>query len=318
MRHLTDCRIAVLAAVACFLTTALQPTPARANSFPVPIIGFAGNWVSTETYEPGLVVRYQGSSYLSLRRSSHIAPSTNKLDWALLDAPGSAGPEGPAGPTGPSGLPGTPGVAGPTGPAGPSGAPGPAGPAGPSGPTGPRGPTGLIGTPGAAGVAGPQGLPGPRGNVGPIGPPGPRGPAETVTIRDANNVFVATSGGGAYARNVDGYALGLENAISTTGLAPLSVNSLTLFFHLVANCADPRLIQGPQLLFIVDATGYYTTIASFQAPLSVESFTTGQDASQPGTCINYTSADTFYDLGPVTTVDVAAWGLVPPFSMQVN
>ena len=77
MRHLTDCRIAVLAAVACFLTTALQPTPARANSFPVPIIGFAGNWVSSETYAPGLVVRYQGSSYLCLRRSSHIAPSTN-------------------------------------------------------------------------------------------------------------------------------------------------------------------------------------------------------------------------------------------------
>src|ERR1700722_3262463 len=167
MRHWIDHRIAMLAAVACSLTMALAATPARALSFEVPIIGFAGDWISTQSYAPGFVVRYKGASYLSLRRSSHTAPATSKLDWALLDAPGAAGPEGSAGPTGSTGPPGPAGAAGPTGSGGPNGARGPTGAAGAAGPTGPSGPSGAGGPSGTTGPAGPRGLPGPKGPVGP-------------------------------------------------------------------------------------------------------------------------------------------------------
>jgi Collagen triple helix repeat (20 copies) len=317
MRRLTDYRMTMLATLACLLSTALGPTPASANTFDVPIIGFAGDWISTETYEPGLVVRYKGASYLSLRRSNHIAPATNKLDWAPLDGPGAAGPEGSTGPTGPSGPPGPTGAAGPTGPAGPLGAPGSQGPAGPRGPTGPRGPNGLIGAPGATGSAGPQGPPGPRGAVGPAGPQGPSGPTETVTIRDANNVFVAVWVGSRYYRNINGAPLVLEGDVTPAGLPQVGPTGLN-FLHLAPDCAGPRLVLGPNLLFIVGTIGYYTTTASFQTIASTESFTAGQDLSQPGTCTEFVPPTASFEVGTATTLDTSAWGLVPPFTMKVN
>jgi Collagen triple helix repeat (20 copies) len=317
MRHLTDCRMAMLATLACLLATALTPTPASANTFEVPIIGFAGNWVSTETYAPGLVVRYKSASYLSLRRSSHIAPATNKLDWALLDGAGAAGPEGSTGPIGPSGPPGPTGAAGPTGPAGPLGAPGSQGSAGPRGPIGPRGPTGLIGAPGTTGSAGPQGPSGPKGPVGSAGPQGPQGPTETVTIRDANNVFVAVWAGARYYRNIDGAPLVMEGDVTPTGLPQFAPTSLN-FLHVAPGCAGPRLIMGPNQLFIVGTTGFYTTTASFQTVASTESFTAGQDLSQPGTCTEFLPPTASFQVGTATTLDTSAWGLVPPFTMKVN
>ena len=315
MRHWIDYRIAVLAAVACSLAVALEPTPARAHSFEVPISGFAGEWLSTQTYEPGIVVRYQGASYLSLRRSSHIAPVTSKLDWALLDAPGAAGAAGSAGPTGPAGPPGPAGAPGPTGSTGPIGGTGPTGAAGARGPTGPPGPTGTAGPPGTVGPAGPNGLQGPKGPVGPTGPQGPRGRADTITVRDANDVFVAAVAGGFF-RTVDGYSLGIQGQVTPAGL-PQNDPSVFSFYHLAPNCAGPRLIIGSNELFIFGNTGYYTTSATTQTVASREDFTSGQDITQPGTC-SPAGSSTSYDIGPITTVDIAAWGLVPPFSMQVN
>jgi Collagen triple helix repeat (20 copies) len=315
MRHWIDYRIAMLAVIACSLAMALAPTPARALSFEVPIIGFAGDWISTQSYEPGFVVRYKGASYLSLRRSSHTAPATSKLDWALLDAPGAAGTEGSAGPTGPTGPPGPAGAAGPTGSGGPIGATGPTGPPGAPGPAGPSGPSGAVGPPGTTGPAGPSGLPGPKGPVGPTGPPGPRGLTETITIRDANNVFVAATAGDNFYRNVDGETLLIEGSVTPAGL-PQDGYPNFAFYHLAPNCAGPRLIIGPNTLVIFGDTGYYSTSATLQGPASQETFTSGQDVSQPGTCGSI--SNTFYDIGPITTIDIAAWGLVPPFFMQVD
>src|SRR4051794_2922517 len=113
MRHSAGYRIGAKIVLALLYTFCCSfPALARAATPPVlvPILSFAGNWVSTETYRAGIVVRYHGQTYLSLRRSRYVPPSTNTSDWAVLDSRGARGPVGPQG------------VAGPPGPAGPQGA----------------------------------------------------------------------------------------------------------------------------------------------------------------------------------------------------
>lgn len=316
MRHLVSCWIAACVATACL--GCLSSRAARAEERPtlIPIIAFEGNWVATERYIPGIVVRYHGATYLSLERSYYTAPPTNKHAWVLLDSPGAAGSEGPVGPAGAAGPAGPEGAAGAVGPAG---SVGPQGPAGAAGAAGPNGPQGVAGPRGATGAAGPDGTTGATGPVGPTGPAGPVGPAGitgTLTIRDANSVLVAVPVDGGYAREVDGQGLGIQAALTTTGLGQTPASSFN-FYHLAANCTGPRLVIGPGALLIWGNTGYYTTAqaASMQTPLSVESFTAGQDASQPGLCgtVNYS-----IEVGPVSTVDISSWGLTPPFQWTLN
>jgi hypothetical protein len=149
-----------------------------------------------------------------------------------------------------------------------------------------------------------------------MGSAGPAGVTGTLTIRDANSVLVAVPVDGGYAREVNGQGLGFETNITTAGLGQSPSYSFT-FYHLAAHCAGPRLVQGPGGLLIWGNTGYYTTTqaASLQTPLSVETFTTGQDPSQPGQCgtVNYS-----VEIGPVYTVDVSSWGLTPPFQWTLN
>jgi hypothetical protein len=109
---------------------------------------FQGAWSATTSYAAGAVVTYNNASYFALTSSLGATPSSNKTDWAILDAPGAPGPQGPAGPKGATGA---------TGPAGPKGATGATGPAGPKGATGATGPAGPKGATGATGPAGPQG-----------------------------------------------------------------------------------------------------------------------------------------------------------------
>src|SRR6185312_11001401 len=80
MRHSSGGRIGAWVAMSLLYTVVdTLPTPARAGTAPtlVPIVSLAGNWVSTATYSRGIVVRYRGQTYLSLRRSRDVAPSTN-------------------------------------------------------------------------------------------------------------------------------------------------------------------------------------------------------------------------------------------------
>lgn len=313
MRHLAGYWIVAL------IATAWSVNAARAEERPelTPIIGFAGNWVATERYEPGLVVRYKGATYLSLRRSHSVAPSTNQLDWVLLDSPGAAGPTGPAGPAGPAGAAGPQGAAGGAGPMGLVGPPGPTGAAGAQGPRGPQGPSGPKGATGAAGASGPIGPTGATGPAGPIGPVGPAGVSGTITIRDANSVLVAVPSGMGFERYVNGLTLVLETDLGVAGIGTTAITSFT-FYHMEANCAGPRLIQGPNLLFVEGTTGYYTTSAETtqEAPLSMETFTAGQDVSTPGQCSSL--LNNYFELGPITTIDISSWNITPPLGQYVE
>ena len=129
-------------------------------------------------------------------------------------------------------------------------------------------------------------------------------------------MLVAVPQNGSFMREVDGQALTLETSPTPTSLGQSTPGAFVLY-HLAANCAGPRYVQGPNELFIWGTTGYYTTTqaASLQSPSSAETFTTGQDASQPGQCapINYS-----IQIGPVSTVDISSWGLTPPFQLTLN
>ena len=320
MRHSTGYRSGVWGAIAllCALFYPFQ-APAWADAPPVlvPIISFAGNWVSTETYGPGIVVRYHGQTYLSLRRSRYVVPSSDTADWAVLDSQGARGPSGPPGMAGAPGPAGPQGAVGPSGPNGLSGPPGASGPPGSAGPKGPQGPMGPPGPTGPAGAAGPPGVAGPRGPSGPAGPQGPPGITGVITIRDVNSVFVAVPVNGQYQREVSGQPFYLSGSVTSAGLGQTDLTRFQ-FFHMAANCADPRLVGGNNTLYIVGSTGYYTLNAVTEAPLSVENFTAGQDVTQPGQCVNLNPASTFYSVGPVSTVSISSWGLTPPFSLHVE
>lgn len=320
MRHSTSGRIGAWVAIA-LLYTLLDTwhTPARAAPPPtlVPIVSFAGTWISTATYGRGVVVRYRGQTYLSLRRSRDATPASNTMDWVVLDSQGAAGPPGPGGAAGPPGPAGAQGAAGPTGPAGLSGPPGGSGPPGAAGPKGPQGPMGPRGASGPAGAAGAPGVAGAHGPTGAAGPQGPPGITGIVTLRDANSVLVGVPQNGSFQRELSGQPFDLPPPVTPTGLGQ-SDETRFQFFHLSANCAGPRLVQGPQSLSIIGNTGYYTINATVQTPLSVENFNAGQDLSQPGQCANLTPATTSYSIGPLSTVDISSWGLTPPFSWHLE
>jgi hypothetical protein len=126
-------------------------------------------------------------------------------------------------------------------------------------------------------------------------------------------VLVAVPQNGGFVREVAGQTLILASDLTPTGLGQ---SSPVIFYHLAASCAGPRYVQGPNELFILGTTGYYTTqAASLQSPLSTETFTTGQDASQPGQCAPITYS---VQIGPVSTVDISSWGLTPPFQLTLN
>src|SRR5437016_5407071 len=87
--------------IAALLLNAAVVEPASAVN--VNITNFRGAWVSTASYGAGVVVTYNGASYICLVGNKGVAPNTNTTDWAILDAPGATGPTGPAGPQGPAG-----------------------------------------------------------------------------------------------------------------------------------------------------------------------------------------------------------------------
>ncbi len=153
----------------------------------VTITTFQSAWVSTASYTPGMVVTYQGASYICLVKNTGVAPNTNAGDWAILDAPGATGPAGPQGATGPTGATGAQGPQGATGPIGP---PGPIGPTGATGPAGPTGPAGATGATGPIGAQGPQG---PAGPVGATGPTGPQGNGLPANVTCGSTMWSGTS-----------------------------------------------------------------------------------------------------------------------------
>jgi hypothetical protein len=177
-----------------------------------------------------------------------------------------------------------------------------------------------MGPPGPTGRAGAQGIPGiagPRGPSGPAGPQGPPGITGIITIRDVNSVFVAVPVNGHYLREISGQPFDIP-AILPTGFGQTDLTQFH-FFHMTANCADPRLVDGTNnTLYIIGNTGYYTLNTTTEAPLSIESFSAGQDVTQPGQCTNQNQASTFYPLGPVHTVAISSWGLTPPFSWHLE
>ena len=176
---------------------------------------------------------------------------------------------------------------------------------------------GRPGPTGPAGAAGAPGIAGPRGPSGPAGPHGLPGITGIITIRDSNSVFVAVPVNGGYLRELSGRAFEIP-MISATGFGQTDTTGFH-FYHMTANCADPRLIYGNNnTLYIIGNTGYYTLSSTTEAPLSIENFTAGQDVAQPGQCVNQDQTSTFYPLGPVSTVDISSWGLTPPFSWHLE
>ena len=135
-----------------------------------------------------------------------------------------------------------------------------------------------------------------------------------MTVRDANSVFVAVPVNGHFLREISGQPY-IIWSILPSGLGQTDPETFQ-FFHLTANCTDARLLYGNGTVYIFGNTGYYTPTTRDVVPLSAESFTTGQDVSQPGQCTNFNAG--LYPLGAVSTVDISSWGLTPPFSWHLE
>jgi hypothetical protein len=139
-----------------------------------------GVWISSTTYQPGDLVRYNGGSYRAKATNRSAAPFNHPASWDQLVSQG---------------------------PPGVDGATGQIGPRGPAGPKGDKGDTGAQGATGSQGATGLQGATGPQGPAGPQGPDGPQGPQGPGTVLAA---LVDSSGSPTFAWNVT----------STTKLAP--------------------------------------------------------------------------------------------------
>ena len=63
-----------------------------------------GAWASGTTYKPGDVVTQSGSSYVSKKRSTGVAPGSDASTWGLLAAAGATGATGATGAQGPNGV----------------------------------------------------------------------------------------------------------------------------------------------------------------------------------------------------------------------
>jgi hypothetical protein len=70
----------------CSFSISVVSEPATAAA--VAFTNFRGAWVPTTSYGAGAVVTYNGASYFSLVANTGIKPSSNSVDWAILDAPG--------------------------------------------------------------------------------------------------------------------------------------------------------------------------------------------------------------------------------------
>ena len=133
------------AGLACF-----GALPAQASTN-IAIKNFEGAWSATASYTPGEVVTYANASYIALLSNTAVTPSSNTVNWAVLDAPGAQGKQG---------LQGVQGVPGKQGPQGLQGL---------QGKEGPQGIQGLQGLPGKQGLQGLQGVQGKQGLQGPAG-----------------------------------------------------------------------------------------------------------------------------------------------------
>jgi Collagen triple helix repeat (20 copies) len=291
----------------------------------LPTALFAGDWQPNETYESGIVVTYQGVSYLSLSKNRHVAPNTNTADWAALSAPGATGPAGASGPAGQPGAAGAPGMTGPAGPRGLDGAPGltgPAGAAGPAGAPGPAGPRGPAGAAGPAGSVGPTGSAGPSGAAGAQGPQGPLGssaPGHKLVVLDSTGKLVGVRN--TYGVYMDLNGVVVDAMLDSSGFMQSDITQI-FFLHDTNDCTGPRyfgsaLSSFVSYLMVAGNTGYY---APATAPLftfySVEQFSPGEDTSkQAGNCLLFPQGNGG-QASPVRIVDLTTLGFKPPFSMH--
>lgn len=291
---------------------------------------FTGGWQADHRYESGMVVIFNGVSYLALARSRGVAPNTNTNDWAALSAAAPTGPAGSAGPAGPAGVAGPVGATGPAGPAGLPGPQGPKGPigatgaAGPTGPAGTVGPTGLAGAPGHAGAAGAQG---PAGAAGPQGLPGPKGssaPGHKLVLLDAKGKFVAVPSFGFY-----NYYMLLNGQIVNadfvpSGFAQIEISQL-FFVHATGDCTGQRYWSSGggigaltvQTMSVFGTTGYTQGLPLQTIVInSVEQFAPGDDISKKASGCILLNGYPPTPYGPLATVDINSLGFTPPFSMH--
>lgn len=124
-----------------------------------PGLVYQGSYLSTDNYDLGDVVLWQGASWASLQASNHgNTPDASPLWWGSLTVRGATGSTGAVGATGATGLQGVQGAIGPAGERGLQGPVGEAGPQGAQGLAGPMGATGAVGAQGAKGDPGPVGI----------------------------------------------------------------------------------------------------------------------------------------------------------------
>ena len=131
----------------------LVAVPAQASTN-IAIKNFEGAWSATTSYTPGEVVTYDNASYIALLTNTAVIPSSNAVNWAVLDAPGAQGKQGVQGVQGKQGVPGVQGKQGVQGEQGKQGV------------QGEQGKQGLQGLQGKQGLQGLQGLPGKQGPAG--------------------------------------------------------------------------------------------------------------------------------------------------------
>jgi len=124
--------------------------PAQASTS-IAIKNFEGAWSAKASYTPGEVVTYDNASYIALLANTAVTPSSNAVNWAVLDAPGAQGKQGLQGEQGVPGKQGLQGIQGI------------------QGIQGKEGPQGLQGLPGKQGTQGLQGIQGKQGLQGPAG-----------------------------------------------------------------------------------------------------------------------------------------------------
>lgn len=121
------------------------------------VIPFKGTWIDSTSYGLGDVVRYNGSSYISLvPANTTLTPDAHPTFWSMFAQKGDPGPQGIPGPSGERGADGSVGPAGDQGIPGiqgaPSTVPGPKGDKGDKGDTGNTGLQGIQGNPGPVGI----------------------------------------------------------------------------------------------------------------------------------------------------------------------
>lgn len=109
--------------IACSASLLLLTAPAVALAGDEPVtVGweYRGVWSASKSYLKGDVVRFQGASFVAVRRSSGKEP-TKRAFWGLIARDGKTGAAGAAGAQGPKGEAGAIGASGPKGPQGPQG-----------------------------------------------------------------------------------------------------------------------------------------------------------------------------------------------------